>query len=183
MTYPTTPVFITQTTGWDKARAHPAMAWMEKCTDAWDSRQSWSTPYTDWVTDDFTFVKPNGERCTGGEPAWDAMKLDYAAFKLSHHEPSWVCVVDLEDGWEFIGEGKLYIDLPEEGKEEKTVYDLDGRPWDLGVESMFRFRFVKTESAVNDGIRIRRFQFYSDSGPVLAEMLKREIVRPQDLLG
>ncbi|RAH81568.1 hypothetical protein BO86DRAFT_456343 [Aspergillus japonicus CBS 114.51] len=180
MTPPKTPAYITRTQNWDPAREHPALAWMENCTHAWDTRQSWTTPHTDWVTTDFVFVKPNGERCTGGLPAWEAMRQEYAAFAGSHHEPSWVCVVDCEDdeggGWEFVGEGKLFIQLPD-GKRpaDRTVRDLDGREWDLAVESMFRFRFVRTPSAVNEGIRIQRFQFYSDSGPVVAEMLRREI--------
>ncbi|PYI03113.1 hypothetical protein BO78DRAFT_421840 [Aspergillus sclerotiicarbonarius CBS 121057] len=182
MSYSTTPAFITRTKGWDPARTHPAMSWMEKCTHAWDTRQSWSTPYSDWVTDDFIFIKPNGEQYTGGQSAWESMKNEYAMFKLSHHEPRWVCVIDVEDGWEFIGEGMLFIDLPKEGPREKTVRDIEGRAWDLGIESMFRFHFVRYQGAVNDGLRIKRFQFYSDSGSVLVEMLKREIVTLQDLL-
>ncbi|RAH68728.1 uncharacterized protein BO66DRAFT_412495 [Aspergillus aculeatinus CBS 121060] len=185
---PCPPSYITRTQNWDPARAHPALAWMEKCTHAWDTRQSWTTPYTDWVTPDFVFVKPNGERCEGGLPAWEAMRQEYAAFARSHHEPSWVCVVDCDGeeggGWEFVGEGKLFIDLPD-GKipGEKKAKDLDGQEWDLGVESMFRFRFVHTSSELNEGIRIKRFQFYSDSGPVVAEMVRRGVVRVEDLFG
>ncbi|PWY76038.1 hypothetical protein BO94DRAFT_588893 [Aspergillus sclerotioniger CBS 115572] len=176
MSYPITPAFITRTVGWDPARAHPAMQWMEKCTHAWDTRQSWSESYTHWVTDDFTFIKANGERATGGEPAWECMKAEYGMFKASHHEPRWVCVVEVDDGRDFVGEGTLFIDLPAEGKEPKAARDLDGRAWDLGVESMFRFHFVRYQGAVNDGLRIKKFQMYNDGGLVLAEMMRRGIV-------
>ncbi|KAB8225049.1 hypothetical protein BDV33DRAFT_198895 [Aspergillus novoparasiticus] len=181
MSFPTTPVFLTTTKGWEQARIHPALAWMEKCTVAWDTRESWSTPWSDWVTDDYTYIKPNGQRFTGGETAWEASKADYSAFKLSYHEPKWVCVAEKVDGWEFVGEATLFIDLPREGGIKKAV-DLDGRRWDLGLECMFRFNFVKDWTAKHDGIKIRSMQIYSDSGPVVEEMLRRGIMKPEELL-
>ncbi|KAE8378486.1 hypothetical protein BDV26DRAFT_281017 [Aspergillus bertholletiae] len=181
MSFPTTPVFLSATKGWEQARIHPALAWMEKCANAWDSRESWSTPWSDWVTDDYLYIKPNGERRTGGAAAWEASKADYGAFRESHHEPTWVCVAEKDDGWEFVGEATLFIDLVKEGREKK-VQDMDGRRWDLSVGSMFRFVFVKDWTAKHDGIKIKSFQMYSDSGPVVVEMLKRGIMKTEDLL-
>ena len=92
-----------------------------------------------------------------------------------------MCVAEKADGWEFIGEATLFIDLPKEGDTKKAT-DLDGRRWDLSVGSMFRFNFVKDWTAKHDGIKIRSLQMYSDTGPVVEEMLKRGIMKPEDLL-
>lgn len=91
-----------------------------------------------------------------------------------------MCVAEKVDGWEFVGEATLFIDLPKEGI--KKAVDLEGRRWDLGVECMFRFNFVKDWTAKHDGIRIRSMQIYSDSGPVVGEMLRRGIMKTEDLV-
>lgn len=140
MSFPTTSTFITNyTKGWEDWRVHPAVAWLEKCTKAFDARKSWSTPYSDWHTDDYTFIKPNGETTTGGDPAFKATKESYSAFSSSIHEPKLTCVLETQDAWYMIGEAILYGDFPDTGAGCKEIDDLAGRQWDVRLHGMFRF--------------------------------------------
>lgn len=187
MSFPTTSTFISNyTNGWEEARIHPALAWLEKATKAFDSRESWSTPWSDWHTDDYTFINPHGEVTTGGEAAFKATQENYRPFSSSIHEPVWACVWEdqSENAWYVVAEAILYGDFPETDtkKEGKRFEDREGRKWDVGLYGMFRFEFVKDVGAVHDGLKMRRLRAYCDTGPMVVEMLKRGMMQPEDLL-
>lgn len=183
MSFSTTPTFITKyTSGWEDGRVHPALAWLEKCTKAFDSRESWSTPYSDWHTDDYTFIKPNGEVTTGGEPAFKATQENYRAFSSSLHEPQWACVWESQNIWNVIGEAIVYGDFPDTGTENKRFEDRTGRTWDERLCGMFRFEFVQDKDAIHDGMKMKRLQAYCDTSPMVADMLKRGMMKADDLL-
>jgi len=182
MSFPLTPAFITESAGWDKVRAHPAMQWMEKYTLAFDADQLASSSFSDWHTDDLTYQKGTGEVITGGETAFKACLEVYAPFAAHLHEPAFVIVWETEDGYEMVGQATLFADLKVPGGEKKMA-DLTGRKWDIGIPGMFRFSYMKVEGAPHDGLKMRRNEVFSDSGPAIVEMLKRGMVKPEQLLG
>lgn len=186
MSFPTIPTFITSYgTGWEEARVHPALAWLEKLTKTFDTRESWSHPWSEWHTDDYTFIAPNGIVTAGGETAVTATQDDYRAFTAFIHEPVWACVYQDGEGgpWHVVAEAAVFADLPETGTaREKKFKDREGKKWDVKVGGMFRFEFVGVEGAVHDGLKMRRLTCFCDTAPMAAEMLKRGLMKPEDLM-
>jgi hypothetical protein len=177
MSFPTTPVFLTDTKGWEQARVHPAIAWLEKYTKAFDSRESWATPHSEWHTEDYVYTKATGETFCGAA-AWNAAHKDYAPFKAMCNEPKWGCIWETKSGWEMVGEVILFADFAVEGREKKFE-DLQGRRWDLGMPGMLRFEIVRDEGSKHEGIKLKRIQNFSDTRPVIMEMLKRGMIAPK----
>lgn len=95
----TTSAFITSTKGWEDIRGHPAMAWMEGYTNAFDSKEVLSAPYTDWLTKDFQLHAATGQVFPPGEESFEGVKQIYAPFASTLHEPTWVAVWETKDGW------------------------------------------------------------------------------------
>jgi hypothetical protein len=83
---------------------------------------------------------------------------------------------------EMIGSANMFADLPVPGGEKQHA-DLTGKKWDLRLPGMFHFEYVKDSSAKHDGILLKSTKVYSDSGPAVVEMLKRGMVKPEQLLG
>jgi len=182
MSFPTIPAFVTSfTSSWEEARIHPALAWLEKFTKAFDSRESWSGPYSDWHTDDYTFIKPNGEVTTGGDPAFKASQELYSAFTSSLHEPKWACAWETPNIWYVVGEATVYGDFPDTGTERKRFLDRTGRTWDIRLHGMFQFEFVKEKDTIHDGMKLKRLQVYCDTNPLVMEMLKKGMIKADDI--
>ena len=63
---------------WDSdSDSHPAMDWMHKYTNMIDRKVFDSEPWADWHTDDFVFIKSDGQIFKGGQSAWDALGQVY----------------------------------------------------------------------------------------------------------
>jgi hypothetical protein len=183
MSYPTKPAFVVTTKGWDELRVHPAMAWMEKYTYAWDGKEINESNTTDWHTEDHVYQAPNGEVATGSKAAVNAALATYAPFAAHMHEPNGtISCWETQDGWEMLGQATLFIDLPVPGG-PKTKKDLSGRAWDIAAPGMFQFSYVKDKGAKHDGIKMKLQKVFSDSGARMIEMIKRGMVKPEQLLG
>lgn len=182
MSYPTKQTFVATTKGWDDVRVHPAIAWMEKFTYAWDAKEINESNWSDWQTDDTVFQAPNGDIGKGAQAVAVAQAI-YAPFAAHKHEPDGsISCWETEDGWEMMGQATVFADLPVPG-DPKTKKDLSGRAWDLSLPGMFHFKYVKDKSAKHDGIKMKMQKTYSDSGAAMIEMIKRGMVKPEQLLG
>jgi len=182
MSFPTQPAFIATSTGsWEPSRVHPAMAWLEKHTKAFENHELTEANFSDWHTDDMTFQKANGEIITGGLAAFKASLEVYQPFATYMHEPKLCVVWENENGYEMIGHATLFADFVSPGGEKKAE-DSSSRKWDVGLPGMFQFAFVKVSGAPIDGLKLGRIAMYSDSGPVVVEMIKRGMVQANQLL-
>jgi hypothetical protein len=184
MSYPTTNAFIHYSKGWDSTtRSHPCMAWFEDYAKLFDTGEMFSVPYIEWHTDDYSYAKSTGEVIEGGAPAFEALKQTYSVFKGNNHEPRWLCCWETQEGWEMVGEAVLFGNLVAPGGSGQAHTDLAGKKWDVGVPSAFHFKYVKDTEAKHGGIRLKRSEIFSDSAPVVVEMLKRGMLKPEQLMG
>ena len=182
MSFPTQPAFIVSTAGsWEPSRAHPAMAWLEKYTKAFENHEVNEANFSDWNTDDLAYQKANGEVTTGGLAAFKASLEVYRPFAAYLHEPKFGIVWEVENGYEMIGHATLFADFVAPGGEKKAE-DFSGRKWDVGLPGMFQFTIVKVPGAPTDELKLSRGAMFSDSGPVMVEMMKRGMVQANQLL-
>jgi hypothetical protein len=183
MSFPTTTAFIHSCKGWDETtRLHPAMKWFEKYALLFNSGQMFSKSSSEWHTENFSYHKSTGEIIEGGTKAFDALKETYAPFDGTNHEPNFLICWETKDGWEMLGQALLYGNLKAPGGSGKVHTDVTGQKWDVGVPSAFHFAYVK-DSSGPEGIKLERTDIFSDSAPVLVEMLKRGMLKPEQLFG
>ena len=158
----------------DATRANPAMAWMETYSKTVIGPMKWDTPYSDYHTEDFTFVRPDGVEFRGGEVAWAALAAYWGQFTAHKHDPQYANCVETEYGWEMIGEAIIYADLPGVPAEgEVKVKDRQGKGWDVRIPGGFRFQYKKEADAKDRGIKMQRTDLMSDSGPVWRILSRR----------
>jgi hypothetical protein len=183
----TQPAFIYYGTWDDTTRSHPAMKWMEDYTKATDQRIWNSNPeaHKDWLTPDFKYYKADGSVVSGAEKAWtEGIPATYAVFKEYQHEPNFLICWETKDGWEMIGQASLFMTFPGDGDGPggvEKVKDLNGKEWDAVTPGGFHFDYVKDESAKNGGILLRRCHIFADSGPGMMVMIKKGLIKAQDL--
>lgn len=181
MSHPTTPSYIKYLdNGWEKAREHPAMAWMEKYTNFFDLR-AFDTPHSDWHTNDFTLHKADGAVVKGGRQAWAALAEIYGPFAAHVHNPVFLACWETADGWGMMGCADVCINLPVSGEQPK-VKDRYGKDWDVIIPGAFKFDYVKDASAKYDGLKLRRTEIFYDSGPAVKRMLQRGMIKPEELM-
>ncbi|KAF2678184.1 hypothetical protein K458DRAFT_409155 [Lentithecium fluviatile CBS 122367] len=177
MSFPTKPAFIHYGTWDDESRAHECMKWMEQYTHAAD-RKAWDTePSSNWFTSDCALYKPTGEVISGGDAAWNAIKEVYAPFSEHLHIPQFIVVWERENGWEMLGVATLYWNLPVPGEGGK-VKDVKGKEWDGAGPAAFDFWYRKTDA----GIRLEKEAIYADSSAAVKEMVKRGMVKAEDVM-
>jgi len=180
MSFPTQPAFI-HSGSWDaESRKHPAMKWMEAYTDAFDSRESWSTPYTDWHVEDWYGVKADGQATSTGQKGWEELKEVYAPFLQQKHEPYFLVCFETHDGYEMIGQALVYGKLPgHPTADEKRVQDRSGKEWDVAVPGGFHFFYVKGDGAKHGGFLMKKSEIMSDSIPVVTILQKRGLLKQE----
>jgi hypothetical protein len=155
------------------------MKWMEDYTTQMFDKRKWDTPYNEWHSDDFVFVKPDGSAITsGGADAWKEILTMVAPFTAHRHRPFFGTAVETDYGWLMIGLGHVYVNLvgpPASG--EKKVKDPEGNEWDLTFPGAYRGEFVKDGKG---GIKMRRSEIISDTWPVASRLLKRGVMKVED---
>lgn len=176
---PTTPAFVHHSTWDDTTRKHPAMKWMEDYTLDFDTH-SFSPK---WYSKDWTLHKADGGVVSGREAGIAALKEIYGPLTAHFHEPYFLICTEIADGWDMIGQAKLFGNLngsPAAG--EAKVKDRQGREWDMCVPGGFHFHYVKDPGAENGGgILLKKTEIMSDSGVPMGIMLKRGLIKAQDL--
>jgi hypothetical protein len=150
----------------------------ETYTHAVDAKV-WNTePSGKYLTPQHTFVKPNGDTITGGDATFTSLQKEvYGHFSEHLHDPEFLVAWDTQDGWGMLGIATLYWNLAAKG--DKKVKDKSGKEWDGKGPAAFRFGYVKG----TEGIRLERTEIMADSAGAVVEMLKRGMMKPEDLLG
>ena len=172
---PTVPAFVYTGTWSETTRKHPAMKWMEKVTNDFDA----NGPSAKWYTSDASVQKGDGSEYHGQEQTVAAIKEVYGPFTAYHHEPYFVMCSATDDGYEMLGQAKLFANLPgAPGAGESKVKDKSGKEWDLAVPAAFHFWYVHDEKA---GMAIKRTEIMSDGSVPMVIMLKRGLISAKDL--
>ncbi|KAJ4368431.1 hypothetical protein N0V83_006788 [Neocucurbitaria cava] len=182
MSFPTQPAYVHYGTWDDKSRQHEYMKWMEQYTNAVD-RKAWDTePSSNWFAPTHTLHKTSGETVSGGDASWAALRTEvYAPFAAHLHDPQFFVVWEKDDGWEMLGVATLYWNLAAPGGsgEKKSVKGRDGKEWDGAGPAAFNFHYVKG----SDGqIRMKSSATYADPSTAVVGMLKKGMMKPEDLL-
>lgn len=159
------------------------------CTNAYDCREEYANavdakawdnePYSKWLTSEHVLHKSTGEVVSGGEMSWATLsKGVYAPFKEHLHDPSLIVAWEVGDGWEMLGVATLYWTLVAPGDGSKTK-DRSGKEWDGSSPAGFNFHYVKQSDG---GIKLNKTAIYSDPSAAMVTMLKRGMMKPEDLL-
>jgi hypothetical protein len=138
MSFPTKPAFVAWNIGgFEQARAHPAMAWMEKYTKMWDERKVTEENASEWNTTDYIYIDAKGIATKGAVEAHRAATATYAPFSEYHHEPNGpLACWETENGYFMMGQATLFADLPVPG-EAKSKADASGKNWDLAIPGKY----------------------------------------------
>ncbi|KAK7184177.1 hypothetical protein DPSP01_001189 [Paraphaeosphaeria sporulosa] len=178
MSFPTTPAFVHAGTWDDETRKHPAMKWMENFTRTFNKREEWDKEESEWLSQDFTFVKPDGKSSTGNAVAFAESKNMYQHFTSEFHEPYFIITWETKDGWEMIGQAHIFANLRGNATaQEKKVQDLSGRDWDIKIPGAFHFWYVKQDGAPHGGILMKKKEVMSDSLPVVQILTTRGVLQ------
>jgi hypothetical protein len=176
MSYPTIPAYQTYTNGAEqRLREHPVLDFLIDHQEAFDNGDMKTEPYTVFHTDDFTCTKSDGTVLPPGEGSWKGWLEEYAPFVKHFHEARYACIYERNGGWEMVGFANVYANLLVPG--EKTKADLSGRRWDVVVPGGFIFK----DPAGPKGFKVKSMTLYGDKVPVVVEMIKRGMVKLEDL--
>jgi hypothetical protein len=179
MSYPTIPAYQTRANGAERlSREHPVLDFLIDHQEAFDNGNMKTEPYTVFHTDDFTFTKSDGKVLPPGEASWKGWLEGYAPFTEHFHEARYACIYERNGGWEMIGFANVYANLLVSG--EKTKTDSSGRQWDVAAPGALFFTCVK-DPAGPKGFKVKSMTLYGDGVPVVGEMIKRGMVKPEDL--
>ncbi|KAJ4344576.1 uncharacterized protein N0V89_012320 [Didymosphaeria variabile] len=178
MSVPTTPAFVHVGAWDDETRKHPAMKWMEEYTLNFNKRGDWDQEESDWLSSDFTLIKPDGKTSTGNAAAFAESKGMYQYFTSEFHEPYFLVTWETNEGWEMLGQAYFFAELPGNATaQEKKAQDLAGREWDVKIPAAFHFVYVKQKDASHDGIVLKRTEIMSDSLPAVQILMARGVIQ------
>ncbi|KAK3677021.1 hypothetical protein LTR78_003226 [Recurvomyces mirabilis] len=179
MSFPSQPAFIYEG-GWsDETRKHPASKWLENyTTKVIDTGLQGKSADGIGHTKDWTYQKSTGEVIEGNEKAWKALQETYAPFKEHLHDPKHVAIWETKDGWAMYGVASVYYKLQVPG--EGGVKGPHGKEWDGVSPGAFYFDIVK---AGGDKLQLRRTNIFNDPSAALVQMLKRGMLKPEQLMG
>lgn len=156
------------------------MNWMENYTkDVVDARKFIDSAPDEWHTSDWTLQKSTGEQFKCTDKAWAALKETYAPFAEHVHDPQFLVCWEMEKGWGMLGIARLWWNLqaPPSGGEKK-IMGHGGKEWDGVTPGAFFFEYVK--SGKNE-IKLARSEIFSDPSAALVAMLKRGMLKPEQL--
>ncbi|KAF1925030.1 uncharacterized protein M421DRAFT_8291 [Didymella exigua CBS 183.55] len=180
MSFSTKPAFVHYGTWDDETRSHPAMKWMEHYTNQFDAKAV-DDVKNNLLTHDHVLVRTTGQMDAGAQASVDALyKVLYAPFAKWAHIPQHVICYAVEDGWEMMGHATLYWTLAVPGKQESgaNVRDQEGNEWDGANPAAFNFRY-RMEGGE---IRMCRMEIAADPSTVIVSMLKRGMMKAEDLM-
>ncbi|KAL5393894.1 hypothetical protein PMIN02_005452 [Paraphaeosphaeria minitans] len=176
MSFPTTPAFVHVGTWDNETRKHPAMKWMEEYTLSFNKRAEWDKEESEWLSPDFTFVRPDGKSSTGNAAAFAESKTMYQHFTSEFHDPCFIITWETEFGWEMIGQAHIFANLRGNATaQEEKVQDSGGRDWDIKVPAAFHFWYVRKEGAPHGGIVMEKKEVMCDSLPAMQRLTARGV--------
>lgn len=179
MSFPTRPAFVHYGSWGEETRKHECMKWMEKYTNAVDDKAWDKDPSSDWFTSDCVLHKSTGEVVSGGDAAWKSLsKETYAPFSGHCHDPQFLVAWEIDGGWEMLGVATLYWTLAVPGDGGAKVKDSKGKEWDGAGPAAFDFHYKKQ----GDDFRISKLAIYADPSAAMVTMMKRGMLKPEDLV-
>lgn len=123
--------------------------------------------------------KSTGEVVTGGDASFKAMREEiYAPLGQHLHDPQFLVAWDDGDETEMLGVASLFYNLAASGEGNK-VKDRNGKEWDGMIPAAFDFRYVKDGK---NGYKLSRTAIYNDPTAAVVGMLKRGMMKPEDLM-
>ena len=168
---------------WDEnTRSHPATKWLEHYTCDYVDTQKFKTESAastehakDWV-----LQKSTGEVVEDAEAAWKAVAEIYSPFSSFVHEPRFIVIWQTEKGWDLWGAASIWYNLaaPPSGGEQK-VKGHGGKEWDGSTPGAFYFKTIQD----GDDFKLVRTEIYSDPSKAMVQMLKRGMLKPEQLMG
>lgn len=177
----TVPAYIVYINAGDsekKFREHPVLDFLFHHQESFDHGNMKTQPYTEFHAHEFVFTKSDGTVFPPGEASWKGWLEGYAPFTEHLHEARYCCVYERGGGWEMIGVAHLFANLVVPG--EKTKTDRSGRQWDIEVPGVMVFNCVPDPSGPK-GFKVRAITLFADGTPVLGAMIKRGMVKQEDL--
>lgn len=207
MSFSTQPAFI-HTGSWDDTtRGHPCMKWMycthaidlhslafflvylsnaarrEQYTNAVDAKAWDSEPSSNWMTSDHKLYKSTGELVSGGEASFFCLSKElYAPFSAHLHDPDLLVCWESDGGWEMLGVATVYWNLAVPSAATSTsekIKDRTGKEWEGAAPGAFAFKYAKQ---ADGGIKLAKSAIYTDSTKAVVEMMKRGMIKPDDLM-
>ncbi|KAF2132492.1 hypothetical protein P153DRAFT_393472 [Dothidotthia symphoricarpi CBS 119687] len=179
MSFPTKQAFV-HYGGWDdETRTHECVKWMEEYTNAIDAKAWDKEPYSNWLAADHKLIKSTGEAVSGGDASWSSLSKEiYAPLSEHLHEPQFLVIWEVKDGWEMIGVATLYWNIvaPSHGA---GVKDRLGKEWNGAGPAAFKFHYVKQSDG---GIKLAGTAIFADPTAAVVAMLKGGMMKPEDLL-
>lgn len=174
----TKPVFyVANSRGWPSEFAsHEAWTWLsdhEKVFDFGDLKTSGE--HTKWITDDFEFTTPFGQKTVGLEPSWAALLRTYAFFSAHYHEPQEFVVWETDNGYKLMGQAYMYVKFVGDKQVGDGVQDLEGRKWDARFMGKFFFEWVRDPQG-HKGLKMKREDVTADGFPMFAALVERGVV-------
>lgn len=135
----------------------------------------------DWMDPDHVLTRSTGQKDKGADASVGALYNEiYAPFAKWSHVPEQLVAYEVDDGWEMIGLAMLYWTLAVPGKQESgsKVKDKEGNEWDGVTPASFVFGYKK----VDGGIRLKKTDITADPTAAVVGMLKRGMMKPEDLM-
>lgn len=177
---PTTPAYVVHVNDSGRSfRDHPVHAFQMDHRDALDNGSMKTKPYTEFHSKNFVFTKPDGTSFDPGQSSFDAMMEGYSPFTEHLHEVHYLCAYEHNGQWENMASANIFANLLVPG--EKTKTDLSGRKWDVSSPAAVRFQY-ETDSGGPRGFKLKSMTVYGDGVPLVSEMIKRGMVKPEQLL-
>lgn len=130
---------------------------------------------------DHVLVRTTGQKHEGADASLNALYREiYAPFAKWCHVPYSLVAHEVDDGWEMLGFATLYWTLAVPGKQESgnKVKDAQGNEWDGSNPAAFKFHYRKK----GDGMQLARTEIAADPTGAVVEMLKRGMMKPDDLM-
>ena len=180
MSYPTVPSYQAYATGASQLpNDHPVLAFTNSHQEVMDSGELKTKPYTWYHTSDFVFTKTDGTVLPPGEASWKGWLEGYAPFAEHFHETRYATIYQRDGAWEMVGFANVYANLLVPGV--KTKEDGKGRKWDVVVPGALFFTVVEDPEGPK-GFKFKKMTLFGDGVSVVTEMIKRGMVKPEDLL-
>jgi len=134
------------------------------------------------MTPDHQLVRTTGQKHSGASECIDALYKDiYAPFAKWAHVPYHIICYEVDEGWEMMGLAMLWWSLAVPGKQEgggEKVKDGEGVEWDGCNPAAFNFRYKRD----GEGIRLAKTEIAADPTVAVAAMLKRGMMKAEDLI-
>jgi hypothetical protein len=101
-----------------------------------------------------------------------------------YHEPTYGIIWETSDGgYELFGVANMYYNLhspPKAGSYSKRKDESEGGEWEACTPGAFHFRYKKEKDG-HGGLKMCQQILYVDTFPLVGEMVRRGMVKPEQV--